>query len=351
LDTGLFFDIYFYAGLTGKNLPALGLQMKKKSILVFYFSLILLLFVTGCEKQRHATKNYTIGVVNLNKHLEKVYNGFKEGLAKRGYIEGRNITYIYNGPRMNTKDIENDLAAMVDQHVDLIFSITTPATKKAKKIAGKAEIPVVFAPGFDPVKSGIVKSLVNPGKGVTGIKVGGNTGKALEWYLKVSPGTKTILVPFTKSNQATVQSMEELRIAAEKLQVNLIESEVTDKKGLTYLLEQTPPDIDGLWLLNSHFLVANISLYINAANELKLPLGTATSQADKGALVSYGQDAFRTGELAADLAHNILQGSPSRPQPVEATDYFLGINLKTAETLGINIPDHILQAADVIFRQ
>ena len=325
--------------------------MKKNSIILFYFFLTLLLFVTGCDGQQPSSKTYTVGVVNLNIHLEKVFNGFKKGLTKQGYIEGRNIVYIYNGPHKNLKDIGDDLRSMADQDVDLIFSITTPATKKAKEIAGKADIPVVFAPVFDPVRSGIVNSLIKPGKGITGIKVGGNVGKALEWFLKVSPATKKILVPFTKNNQATIQCLDELQNAAEKLNVHLIVSEVTDKKDLTRLLTNIPPDVDGLWLLNSHFLVTRISLYVNAALEFKLPFGTATSQADKGALISYGQNAFRTGELAANLAHKILQGSPTNEQPVESTDYFLGINLQTAEAIGINIPDDILQAAATIIRQ
>ena len=325
--------------------------MKKNSLIIFCSLLTLLLFVTGCDKQQPASRTYTVGVVNLNIHLEKVYTGFKKGLTKYGYIEGQNIVYIYNGPHKNLKDIESDLMSMVDQHVDLIFSITTPATKKAKKIAGKADIPVVFAPVFAPVKSGIVNSLIKPGKGITGIKVGGNVGKALEWFLKTAPGTKKILVPFTKNNQATIQSLHELQNAAEKLKVNLIESEITDIKNLTFLLTNIPPDVDGLWLLNSHFLVTHISLFLNAASQFKLPFGTATSQADKGALISYGQDTFRTGELAAGLAHKILQGTSPNEQPVESTDYFLGINLKTAKIIGIDIPDDILQAAATIIRQ
>ena len=67
-------------------------------------------------------------------------------------------------------------------------------------------------------------------------------------------------------------------------------------------------------------------------------------------MVTYGQNAFRIGQLAAVLAHKILQGNSPASLPVEITDFFLGINLKTADMIGIDISDDILHVADTIIR-
>ena len=115
-------------------------------------------------------------------------------------------------------------------------------------------------------------------------------------------------------------------------------------------LDNLPGDIDALWLLNSHFLVKHTELYVEAAIKHRLPLGSGTSQVDDGVMVSYGQNAFRTGELAAGLAHKVLQGRSPSELPVEVTDFFLGINLKTAASIGIDISEDILHVADTIIR-
>lgn len=322
----------------------------RNSRILLLFSLLLICVLTGCGKNELSSKTYTVGVVNFNEYLDKIFFGFKKGLTEAGYTEGKNITFIYNGSRSKMSDLENDLQSFVDRKVDLIFSITTPATRKAKKITAGTGIPVVFAPVFDPVESGIVQSLVKPGGNLTGIKVGGHSGKALDWLLKIAPDIKNISVPFNSKNRATVQSLQGLQQTADKVGVTLAVHEVNNKKELALLFEKLPDKTDALWLLNSHFLVKNTKLFVDAAIKHGLPLGSSTSQADGGVMVTYGQNASRTGELAAGLADKILQGVSPAGLPVEITDFFLGINLKTANSIGIDISDDILHVADTIIR-
>ena len=311
--------------------------------------LLILFFPVACDKAQ-ISKTYTVGVVNLNPDLDKVFLGFKEKLAGLGYREGRNISYIYNGFHSRMPDLEGDLHTFVDRKVDLILSITTPATKKAKMITAGTGVPVVFAPVFDPVKSGIVQSLLKPGGNLTGIKVGGNSGKALEWLLKIAPGIKNVSVPFNRNNTATIQSLKDLQEAADKVGLILDVHEVSNKKELVLFLENIPDKTDALWMLNSHFLIKFTDLFVATAIKYKLPLGSSTSQVDGGVMITYGQNAFRTGQLAAVLAHKILQGNSPASLPVEITDFFLGINLKTADMIGIDISDDILHVADTIIR-
>ncbi|MBW2466687.1 MAG: hypothetical protein JRF02_05245, partial [Deltaproteobacteria bacterium] len=192
--------------------------MKKagNSRILMLFFLLLVCAVWGCSKGQ-SSKPFTVGVVNLNKELDKVFLGFKGRLAALGYVEGQNINYIYNGPSSNLSDLESDLNEFIQRDVDLIFSLTTPATQKTKLMTRGTGIPVVFAPVFDPVRAGIVESLMKPGSNLTGIKVGGNSSKALDWFLKINPQVKNILVPFNNNNMAAVLSLEDLQKAAEKL--------------------------------------------------------------------------------------------------------------------------------------
>jgi len=313
------------------------------------FSLLLIFLFAGCLDEQ-AGKSYTVAIVNLSEIHDKVLQGFKRGLADHGYIEGKNITYLYNGSRTKMSDLENDLQAFIKDKPDLILSITTPATKKAKMMTAGKGIPVVFASVSDPVQSGIVQSLVKPGGNLTGIKVGGNSAKALEWLLRISPHVKKITVPYNSNNRTTILSLHDLQNAAERIGITLAVYETNNKKELEFLFKNFPQDSDALWLLNSHFLVDNIELFVQAAEKYRLPLGSSTSQVASGVMVTYGQDAFRTGKLAAGLAHEIFQGGSTCNIPVEVTDFFLGINLKTADAIGVDISEDILHVADIIIR-
>jgi len=142
--------------------------MKRMGIRQF-LPLIFLLFFTllnSCNTSQ-SPKTYTVGIVSLNPQFENILTGFKKGLAESGYVEGKNITFIYPGPRSDVTELEKDLHDLIERKVDLIFALSTPAAREAKLMTAKTGIPVVFGPVFDPVGAGIVKSLLHPGGNLT----------------------------------------------------------------------------------------------------------------------------------------------------------------------------------------
>jgi putative ABC transport system substrate-binding protein len=212
------------------------------------------------------SKTVTIGLVNPTHALDPVLDGFKAGMVKLGCIEGKNITYIYQGPTGSIKSLGPAIKKLIEAEVDLIFSASTPATIQARQAAEGIGIPVVFEPVNDPVKSGIVGSLRNPGGKVTGIMASSAVfvPKGLEWLLAIAPDTKLIFVPHNPDDKS----------------------------------------------FNS---------------------------------VSIGKQAAR-------IAYQVLNGVRPTDLPVETSDFFLSINLKTAQTIGLDIPDEILRQADHIVR-
>lgn len=316
--------------------------------LIFPAISLILLFVisSGCKKE----KLFTVGIVNVNPGLEAVVDGFKSGMAaKYGYVEGKNITYVYKGA-LNVDLIDTELKDLKTRRVDLILALTTHVAVKAKKAVEGTKIPVVFAPVLFPVRAGLVKSLKHPDGNLTGIQVGGSTDKALEFLKSAVPGTKNIFVPYY-ADEGADYSLSDLKEAAGKLGVKLIIKEVRNINDLKAAMEFIPGEADSIWLLNSSFLVSNIDLFVTTAIKRKLPLSSVTSQYRAGVMISYGQVPFRTGEQASRLAHSILRGTSPADLPVEITDFSLGINLKTAQAAGIEIPNDILQQANFIIRK
>lgn len=317
----------------------------RKTLFIAFFFISLILTAACCKK----TKTYTIGIVNVNPGLESVIEGFKSGLNESLRKEGRQVNYIYNGT-LNMDQADAVLKTLVEKKVDLILAVSTPAAVKAKSAVQGTKIPVVFAPVFSPVEAGLVKTLIQPGGNITGIQSGGSTAKALEWHKKIVPGAKRLFVPCKCGDSGLIQSLADLREAAQKLKVELLVSEVDSAEELQAALDNIPRDADSIWLANSYFLVSHINLIVNAALKRKLPLSSSTSQYRAGVMVSYAQDSLMTGRQASRLAYKILEGAHPSSLPVEMPEFFLGINLRTARAVGVSISDDILMQADGIVR-
>lgn len=328
----------------------MDLHIRKSILWVLSLICILSVLVSGCDQVEKKPKKHLIGIVNLTSGLDKVIEGFKEGLTQQGYFEGENIEYVYHGAASSPVDLDPVLDDMINMDVDLIFCITTPAAKRAKMALSGHDIPIVFAPSYAPLRSGLVSGFIDHSENITGVKIGGNAPKALEWLLKVDPGIKRVFVPFDRGNSATEQSYMDLNKGADKLGVKLVVSKVSSLSELKDAFSAMPEDVDAIWLLNSFFLVSNIDLFMDKVYESRIPIGAAASQYRAGVLVTYGQYHERTGSQAGHLAGKVLSGTPARELPVEMADFFLGINLKTAQGIGLLVPEEVLKQADLIIR-
>lgn len=332
-----------------------GVSVRKKTANVPFLFIVLALSITvplmnaACKQQRGRT--YVVGIINPSSGLEDVVRGFKQGMEKRGYHEGENITYLYDGPMDGIKKAETTISHMLTGDVDLMYSLTTPATKKLKKALDGTDIPGVFGPVFDPVSSEIVDSLAKPDGQLTGVKVRGSTAKALEWLLAILPDVKRIFIPFHSTDKAACQTVEDLEETASKLDIELVTEDVTSAEEIEQALTKIPDDVDALWLTCSHLLMSNVQTIVEAATALNIPVASSThSRQQSDILVSYGENDLSLGEQVSRLADKILHGIHPGDVPVENADYLLTINLRTARTLNIDVPDSVLRQADSIIR-
>lgn len=314
------------------------------SFCLFLIASLLLVSSSGCKKE----KNFTIGFVDPDPAAKEGAHGFLSNMPKFGYIEGKNLSYIKSE---GEKDHEAGLKDMVAKKVDLIFTITTPVTKLARKITEGTNIPVIFV-AYDAVESGLVKRLISPGGNLTGIQLRGSVPKTVEWLLAIAPRTKHLFVPVKYDTGAARMSMEDLKKSAAKPGIKLTVSEVSTPEELKASLSSMPKDIDAIFIIHSILIGSNIETIIDTAIKKKVPLvSSGHEHYRKGAVISYGDEDDRTGLQAARLADSVLRGTPPADLPVETADFFLGINLMTAQSMGLEIPDSILQQADFIVRE
>jgi putative ABC transport system substrate-binding protein len=292
---------------------------------------------------------YVIGIANINIQHEEIIKGFREGLSAQGYPEGKRVKYLYKGVQ-DISEIEDTLKEFKSSGIDLMFTVTTPLTKKAAKVFSATPTPVLFAGVYDPVSAGLVASLSRPGRNITGIQIGGNAAKSLEWMKTAFPGMKKVLVPVHKDTDAAVQSLDDLSSAAKKLRLSLMFADVATVADLGRTLNKIPPDVDGIFVTNSIFFATNIEEFVKAAKRKKLPLGGSIGVVN-GVHISFSHLRGSTGRQASRLAAQILGGKKASELPVEMTEYYLSVNLKSLRESGLSVPDSVLRRADEVIRE
>lgn len=317
---------------------------------LFIYITIAALFLSGCGGLAKP-KSYTIGVINLTPTLEGTLAGFKDGMKELGYIEGENVTYVYAGPAGSIDKLDGMAKDLVNAKVDLIFSISTPATQAAQRATASNRTPVVFGVLTDPIGAGVVTSLAQPGGNITGVTFGPQEVQRLEWLTKISPGVKRIYIIYNPNDSSAKLALKTVNATAARLNLEIVTREAANPDDITAALNDFPENIDAVYLLPDSQTEKRLADILAVANAHHIASSLANVDlVEKGALYSYAMKLGPTGKQAARLADQILTGIKPADLPVETTEFFLAINLKTAQSIGLTIPDNILSQADMIYR-
>ncbi len=325
--------------------------LPKWSMLMITVALVL----TACTNQQaeqSKPKVFSIGVVSGGANMNPVFDSFKASMAELGYTEGKNLNYVYSGPASSPDKIDSITKSVLDAKIDLILALNTPATKSVQQATAGTNIPVVFLPVTDPVKSGFVQSVQRPGGNLTGISAGLSVqGQRLEWLLKLVPKIKRIYVPYDPGDEASAIALPVVQNVASQLGVQLSLGEVHSSDDITASIANLPADVDAIFIMPGSQVGSRLDDYIKASIEHKLPLTSPIiSQVSSGTLISYAFSPSAIGKQAARMTDRILKGAKPAEVPVETSEYFLGINLKTAAAIGVEVPDEILRQAATVIR-
>lgn len=321
-----------------------------RSAIVITAILLLGMAMSGCDNEN--SKSYRVGVINVTPTLDQTIAGFKKGMTELGYIEGKKIRYIYGKATMDMDKLSGAVQSLLANKVDLILTITTPATLAAKQATAKIGLPVIFAIVTDPVGAGIVDSMQHPGGNVTGVAFGIAEMRRVEWLVRIAPEIKQIYVPFNPADPSPVLALKMVRSAAAKLGVRLITREVHDSRTLDDAVLNIPPEADAVFNLPDSLIGTRLPDLVASATKRNLPTSAVNVQDVKknNMLTSFGPDQYLCGIQAARLADQIFKGTVPADLPVEMAEVYLAVNLKAAKTIGLTIPDDILRQADIIIR-
>ena len=277
---------------------------------------------------------------------------FREALQKLGWAEGGNIRIDYRWTGLDKELIQRFAKELVALQPDLILTQSTPAT--AELLRQTRTIPIVFALVADPIGSGFVASFPQPGGNITGFVTMEPTmaAKWLELLKEIAPRTARVAMLF---NPATAPYAEywlnPFKDAAASFAVQAIVAPVHDASELeSVIAAQGQEPNGGLIVMPDTFTTGHRLEITSLAARHRLPVVYPYRVfAETGGLLSYGDDLTDNFRRAASYVDRILKGEKPAELPVQAPVKFeLVINLKTAKTLGLDVPLQFQQRAEKI---
>ena len=313
------------------------------------FALLALSLVAEAQQARV----YRVGVVLQGGSYSATIDGLRDGLKELGLEDGKQVVLDVRDAKGELKSVEAAARSLEGEKVDLIYAIATSVALAAKRAT--KSVPIVFYAGTDPVAVGLVESFRKPGGRLTGIhgQLTDLTAKRLELLKEMIPKLHRVVTFYSPANPAAQQSVKFAREAARRLKVELVERPVASVEELRAGLHALRPgEADALFYVSDAMVSSQPKLIIDATTAKKLPTMLAyQGSVAMGALASYGESYYALGRRSAKHVQRILLGADPGDLPVEQLDrpQFV-INLKTAKTLGLMIPQTVLLRADEVIQ-
>jgi putative tryptophan/tyrosine transport system substrate-binding protein len=308
--------------------------------------------LAGCGSRKEPEQQpFVIGLVTNNPNGLTNIRGFRDGLAELGYVEGENVSYVFAGRPVSGDELDETLTNLVQSDVDLIFTAGTPTGVAAHAITTGTGIPVVFGVIADPVSAGVMDDLTIPGGNMTGVRLSDNQGRRLQFLLDLAPGIRTVLVPFNPDDPAPSSALDQIIPVAKDLGLEIVQGHARTAGEAAGLMEHFPEDVDAIFMVPDSVVNAHIQELVALAIERKLPLsGPSMIQVEQGALTAYGIIHHNVGVQASAIADLILRGADPGTLPVQTAEVSLGINLQTAQAIGLDVSPDLIQQAGFIVR-
>jgi putative ABC transport system substrate-binding protein len=273
---------------------------------------------------------------------------FREGLRDLGYVEGGNILIEYRWAEGKYERFPALIAELIAQKVDVIVTAGTPATLAVKKAT--TSVPIVMIAVGDPVGTGIIASLRQPGGNITGLTSISPEldGKRLELLREVMPGVSRVAVLWNSASPLQVVGERRTHAAAKVLGIEVLSMGARTEEGIESVLATiAKKQPEALLVLADRLFLHHRNRIMSFAAQHRLPGVFAYRElVDAGGLMSYGPSYAGMHRRAAYFIDRVLKGTTPADLPVERPATFdLVINMKTAKTLGLTIPKSVLLRA------
>jgi putative ABC transport system substrate-binding protein len=278
---------------------------------------------------------------------------FFDEMHRIGWVEGQNVAYdrVYAEDRMET--LPRLAAELVARKPELILAVSPPVSTAAKEAT--SSIPIVFVAVVEPVAAGLVASLARPGGNATGVTqsiADSLAPKRLQLLREILPGVNRIGLLGNSADPGSKADENALAPVARAFGLTLIVVNATDPAQFDAAVDSLIHQRTEAIIAASSIAVTRRERLIELTHRARIAVvGLNEPMTLAGALFSYGASLADQSRRSAHLVDKILRGAKPADIPVEAANLLeLVVNLQSARTLGITIPESIILRADKVFR-
>jgi putative tryptophan/tyrosine transport system substrate-binding protein len=272
----------------------------------------------------------------------------RRGLLELGYVEGQNIAFEFRSAEGKLDQLPELASELVRLKVDVIVALYVPCALAAKQAT--REIPIVII-AADPIETGIVAGLAHPGGNVTGVNLmsAALVGKCVELFRDMLASVRQIAVLTNGGDPLFAKLvLDQVNLAGRTTGIKIHPTTVPGPdEGLDAAFAEIARSQAEAVVIQGSLSTKHLA---DLALEQRLPAASTTRAfVNAGGLMSYGADGPALFRLSAKFVHRILLGGQPNDLPIEQpTKFELAVNLKSAKTIGLSIPEAFLARADAL---
>lgn len=323
----------------------MGVKMMKKTIGI----ILVVLSVLLCSLPALAADDvYQIGVIQLVEHdaLDAAYKGFVDGLAEAGYVDGENIAIDFQNAQGDQSNIQTIANRFVNNEVDMILAIATPAAQAVA--SATTDIPILVTAVTDLVSARLVESNEAPGTNVTGTSDMNPVADQIQLIKTLFPDAKTVGVIYNSSEVNSQIQAEMAKEAIEALGMKYEEGTVTGVNDIAQVAESLVKKVDAIYAPTDNTVASAIPNLIGITEAVGVPVIAGESgMVRAGALATLGLNYYNLGLQTAAMAVKVITGEAEpAAMPVEfLKESEIVINQAEADAIGYTFPEDIVNKA------
>ena len=299
-----------------------------------------------------AAETYKIGIGQFAQHgsLDNCYQGFIEGLAEAGIVEGKNLKVDFQNAQADMGIAQQIAGQFAASRMDMVVGIATPMAQACYN-AASGSIPTIFTAVTDPVAAGFADASGAAAGEVTGTSDALPIKAQLETIRAMLPDAKKIGILYTTSEVNSISAIEIYKQLAPDYGFEIVESGVSTIADIPLALDALLAKVDCLSNLTDNTVVSALALMLDKANAAKKPVfGSEIEQVKLGCIAAEGLDYIALGRQTGLMAAKVLKGEAKASEiPYEIiTEPGLYVNSAVLEQFGVTLPAELAaRATDV----
>ena len=299
-----------------------------------------------------AAQEVTVATTAIVEHpaLDAARDGVRDELAAAGYVEGKNLRFLYESAQGNPATAAQIARKFVGEAPAVIVPISTPSAQAVA--SATKDIPIVFTAVTDPLGAKLVGDMMKPGGNITGMTDLSPIGKHLDLIKEVLPGAKTLGVPFNPGEANSVTLMAIIREEAPARGLTVVEAPATKSSEVLGAAQSLIGKADVIYVPTDNTIVTALEAVVKVGIDNQVPVFAGdTDSVSRGAIAAIGFNYYDIGRQTGKIVVRVLKGEAPGGIAVEGVEITeLYVNPGMAAKMGITLPESLVARAKEVVK-